>query len=209
MRRERAALSTEPGSPGSADATTPVVAPEPSPASAALPAAPAFPVFAVREWAARFYEQERLERDAVWWRLAWPFGVAVVLGLGAATVAWRWQVREPDVAFGAAVVLGAAAVGVTVGGLLRLRTVRARRAAATARPATLESLPEAARAVVLESPRLRFRRPTDGPGFVAVRDGVTAVAPVGDFAASVLVWALVMRGHVDGTLEDWVRGRHS
>ena len=60
---------------------------------------------------------------------------------------------------------------------------------------------------VLESPRLRFRRPTDGPGFVAVRDGVTAVAPVGDFAASVLVWALVMRGHVDGTLEDWVRGR--
>jgi hypothetical protein len=37
---------------------------------------------------------------------------------------------------------------------------------------------------------------------------VAAEAPVGELAASVLVWALVMRGQVDGTLEDWVRGRH-
>ena len=167
-----------------------------------------FPVFAVREWAARYYEQERLGRDATWWRLAWPFGVALVLAAGAATVARRWPVRESDLALGATVVLAAAAVGVTVGGLLRVRAVGTRRAAATARPATVESLPESARAIVLDSPRLRFRRPTDEPGFAGVRDDVAAAAPVGEFAASVLVWALVMRGQVDGSLEDWVRGRH-
>ena len=173
------------------------------------PLAPSgFPVFAVREWAARYYEQERLERDAACWRLAWPFGVALVLVAGAAAVAWRWPVRESDLAFGATVVLAAAAVGMTVGGLLRARPIRARRAAAAARPATVESLPESARALVLESPRLRFRRPVDGPGFAALRDDVAAAAPVGEFAASVLVWSLVMRAHVEGNLEDWVRGRH-
>ena len=169
---------------------------------------PGVPVFAVREWAARFYEQDRLERDAAWWRLTWPFAVALVLAAGSAVVVWRCQVREPDLVFGGAVVLAAAAVGVIVGGVLRVRTIRSRRVAAATRPATVESLPEPARALVLDSPRLRFRRPTDAPAFAAVRDEVTAAAPVGEFAASVLVWALVMRGHVDGTLEDWVRARH-
>ena len=70
------------------------------------------------------------------------------------------------------------------------------------RPATVESLPESARAIVLDSPRLRFRRPTDEPGFAAVRDDVAAAAPVGETGGLVLVWALVMRGQVDGTLED-------
>ena len=42
-----------------------------------------------------------------------------------------------------------------------------------------------------------------------MRDGVAAVAPMGEFAASVLVWALVMRDRVDGTLEDWVVGRRT
>ena len=45
-----------------------------------------FPVYAVREWAARFYEQERLKRDAAWWRLTWPFAVALALATGAAAV---------------------------------------------------------------------------------------------------------------------------
>jgi hypothetical protein len=176
---------------------------------AAPQAASGFPVFAVREWASRYYEQERLERDAAWGRLAWPFAVALVLAAGATAVAWRWPVGESDLGLGLAVVLAAAAVGVTTGGLLRVRAIRARRAVAAARPATVESLPESARAVVLDSPRLRFRRPADGPGFAALRDDVAAAAPIGEFAASVLVWSLVMRDHVDGTLEDWVRGRHT
>lgn len=218
MREQREAHSTGAVRRGPAHrmtaepASAPAAAPGGTPASAAEPvqaAAAGFPVFAVREWAARLYEQERLERDAVWWRQAWPFAVALALAAAAAGVAWRWPVRESDLALGAAVVLAAAAVGVTVGGLLRVRAVRARRAAAAARPATVESLPASARAVVLDSPRLRFRRPSDGPGFVALRDDVAAAAPMGEFAASVLVWSLVMRGHVDGTLEDWVRGRHT
>jgi len=221
MREQREAHSTdavrrgpthrttaEPASAPGALASTAGGAPAPA-AKPVQPAASGFPVFAVREWAARLYEQERLERDAVWWRQAWPFAVALGLAAAAAGVAWRWPVRESDLALGAAVVLAAAAVGVTVGGLLRLRAVRARRAAAAARPATVETLPESARAVVLDSPRLRFRRPADGPGFVALRDEVADVAPMGEFAASVLVWSLVMRDHVDGTLEDWVRGRHT
>jgi hypothetical protein len=106
-------------------------------------------------------------------------------------------------------VLAAAAVGVTVGGLLRLRATRRRQAVAATRPATVENIPQAAPAAVLDSPRLRFRRPIDGPSFAAVRDGVAAVAPMGEFAASVLVWALVMRDRVDGTLEDWVVGRRT
>lgn len=177
---------------------------EPSSATAV-----SFPVFAVREWAARLYEQERLKRDAAWWRLAWPFLLAVALSGAAAAVAWRYPVRQSDVAFGAVVVLAAAAVGVVVGGLLKVRTIRKRRAAAAAQPATVESLPESAKAAVLTSTRLRFRWPADGPSFTAARDSVAALAPVGEFAASVLVWALTMRGRVDGSLEDWVRGRHS
>lgn len=167
-----------------------------------------FPVFAVREWAARLYEQERLERDAAWWRLAWPFLLALTLGAAAVAVAWRWPIRQSDYAFGSVVVLAAAAVGVVVGGLLRVRAVRKRRAAAAAQPATVESLPESARAAVLASPRLRFRWPADEPSFTAARDSVASLAPMGEFAAAVLVWALTMRGRVDGTLEDWVRGRH-
>jgi hypothetical protein len=169
--------------------------------------ASAVPVFAVREWASRVHEQERLKREAAWWRLAWPFAVALVLAAGSGAVTRLWQVRESDLALGGAVVLGAAAVGVTAGGLIRWRAILRRQAVAAARPATVESLPEAARALVLESPRLRFRRPTDGPSFAAVRDDVAAAAPLGEFAASVLVWAVVMRDRVDGTLEDWVRGR--
>src|SRR3954469_1614642 len=165
------------------------------------------PVFAVREWAARFHEQQRLRQDAVWWRLAWPFAVTLLLGAGAAGVAWRWPLPETDWALGAAVVLAAAAIGTAVGGLVRLRAVRVRLAAARSRPATVEDIPAAARAVVLDSPRIRFRRPTDGAGFAAVRDAVAATVPVGGFAAAVLVWALVMQGRVDGSLEDWVRGR--
>lgn len=194
MRRERGAHRTDPVLPA------PVV---PAPAERVS----AVPVFAVREWASRVYEQERLKRDAAWWRLAWPFGVALVLAAGAGEVTRFWQVRESDIALGGAVVLAAAAIGVTVGGLLRWRAILRRQAIAAARPATVESLPPAARAVVLESPRLRFRSPTDGPSFAALRDEVAAAAPLGEFAASVLVWAVAMRGRVDGTLEEWVRGR--
>lgn len=206
MRRERAAHSTEPAR-SSTGTTMTSVAPVDRAVDGPTTLADGFPVFAVREWAARYYEQERLTRDAAWWRLAWPFGMALVLVGGAAVVVWHWQARVPDLAFGAALVLAAGAVGMVVGGLIRLRVIRARRKAAAARPATLESVPETARAAVLDSPRLRFRRPTDGAGFAAIRDNVAAAAPVGQFAASVLVWALVMRDHTDGTLEDWVRGR--
>ncbi|WP_196806050.1 hypothetical protein [Terracoccus sp. 273MFTsu3.1] len=208
MREQREAHSAEAVRRGPTHRTT-GVAPRSSVDDAAPQAASGFPVFAVREWASRFYEQERLERDAAWGRLSWPFVVALVLAAGAAAVAWRRPVGESDLGLGLVVVLAAAAVGVTIGGLLRVRSIRARRAVAAARPATVESLPESARAVVLDSPRLRFRRPADGPGFAALRDDVAAAAPVGEFAASVLVWSLVMRGHVDGTLEDWVRGRHT
>lgn len=194
MREERRAHRTHPGLPG----TDRLVRED---------ADSDFPVYAVREWAARFYEQERLRRDAAWWRLTWPFAVALALATAAAGVTRLWHVSESEIALGAAVVLGAAAVGVTVGGLLRWRATLRRRDVAAARPATVENLPHAARAAVLDSPRLRFRRPTDGPSFVAVRDGVASVAPMGEFTASVLVWALVMRGRVDGTLEDWVRDR--
>ena len=169
----------------------------------------AFPAFAVREWAARLYEQERLKRESRWWRLAWPFLLALVLAGGAAAVARRWPIRESDLALGATVVLAAAAVGVVGGGLLRVLAIRRRRAVAAAQPATLESLPEVAKAAVLASPRLRFRWPTDGPSFTSARDSVAGLAPVGEFAASVLVWALTMQGRVEGSLEDWVRGRRS
>lgn len=198
MRRERGAHRTDPVLP---DPVAPTVAPTVAPDVGAVP------VFAVREWASRLYEQERLKRDAAWWRLGWPFAVALVLAAAAGAVTRVWQVRESDAALGGAVVLAAAAVGVTVGGLIRLRAILRRQAVAATRPATVESLPAAARAVVLESPRLRFRSPTDGPSFAALRDEVAAAAPMGDFAASVLVWAVVMRGRVDGTLEDWVRGQ--
>ena len=208
MREQREAHSTDAVRRGPTHRMTGPTTP-PSTGDAAPQAASGFPVFAVREWASRYYEQERLERDAAWGRLAWPFAVALGLAAGAAVVAWRWPVGESDLGLGLAVVLAAAAVGVTIGGLLRVRAIRARRAVAAARPATVESLPESARAVVLDSPRLRFRRPADGPGFAALRDDVAAAAPVGEFAASVLVWSLVMRDHVDGTLEDWVRGRHT
>ena len=166
-----------------------------------------FPVFAVREWAARFYEQEQLKLDGASWRVGWPFGLASFLAAGAVALGWRWPLQESEVALGGAVVLAAAAIGVGVGGVIRWRAVRVRRRAATSRPATVESLPEAARAVVLDAPRLRFRQPVDGPGFAAARDHVAAQAPVGAFAAGVLVWAVAMRGRVDGTLEEWVRGR--
>jgi hypothetical protein len=168
-----------------------------------------FPVFAVREWAARFYEQERLKREATWWRLAWPFAAALALAVGAAAATRLWPSSASELARGTAVILAAAAFGVTAGGVLRWRATRRRQSVAAARPATVENIPLAARAAVLDSPRLRFRRPTDGPSFAAVRDGVAAVAPMGEFAASVLVWALVMRDRVDGTLEDWVVGRRT
>jgi hypothetical protein len=106
-------------------------------------------------------------------------------------------------------VLSAAAsvgVGVAVGGWVRLRRVRVRLTAATARPATVENLPEAARAIVYGLPQLRFRWPSDRPSFAAARDSVARLVPVGPFAASVLVWALTVRGNLDGSLEDWVRG---
>lgn len=167
-----------------------------------------FPIFVVREWAARFYEQDRLRRETVWWQLVWPFAVALVLAVGAAAVALRWRPHGPDAAFGSALLLSAAAIGMTVGGLLRLRALQVRRAAARAHPATVEELPRSARAAVLDSPRLRFRRPEDGASFAALRDEVAATAPVGQFAAAVLVWALVMQDSGEGTLEDWVRGRH-
>src|SRR6478672_9558295 len=128
-----------------------------------------FPVFAVREWAARFYEQERLKREATWWRLAWPFAAALALAVGAAAVTRHWPTSASELALGTAVILAAAAFGVTAGGVLRWRATRRRQSVAAARPATLENLPFAARAVVLDSPRLRFRRPTDGPSFAAVR----------------------------------------
>lgn len=167
-----------------------------------------FPIFVVREWAARFYEQDRLRHETVWWRLLWPFAVALVLALVAAGVALRWRPHGPDPVFGTAVLLSAAAIGMTVGGLLRLRGLQVRRAAARAHPATVDELPRSARAAVLDSPRLRFRRPEDGASFAALRDEVAAAAPVGQFAAAVLVWALVMQDAGNGTLEDWVRGRH-
>ncbi|GAB3871909.1 hypothetical protein [Terrabacter terrigena] len=166
-----------------------------------------FPVFAVREWASRFYEQHRLERDAVWWRIAWPFAVALALAALAALVGRQWALRQNDVAMGVAVVLAAAAVGVCVGGAIRWRSVSLRRRAARARPATVDDVPSAARAVVLDSPRLRFRRPADAAGFSAVRDDVASQVPVGAFAATVLVWALVVDGHGEGSLEEYVRGR--
>jgi hypothetical protein len=166
-----------------------------------------FPVFAVREWASRFYEQRRLERDGAWWRITWPFAVALLLAVGAVAVAWRWPLRDSDVSMGVAVVLAAAAAGVGIGGTIRWRAVSLRRKAARSRPATVDDVPGAARRVVLDSPRLRFRRPTDGAGFLAVRDDVAAQAPVGTFAATVLVWALVIDGQVEGTLEEWVRAR--
>ncbi len=166
-----------------------------------------FPVFAVREWASRFYEQRRLERDGAWWRLAWPFFIALLLGALAAGVATRWSLPQNDLALGACVVLTAAAVGVCVGGGLRWRAVRLRRKAAHARPATVDDLPGAARALVLDSPRLRFRRPADAAGVAALRDDVESLAPMGTFAATVLVWALVVDGDGETTLEDWVRGR--
>jgi hypothetical protein len=208
MLEHREARTTEAVARGPAhrvdEASTPM-----STREAAQPAGSGFPVFAVREWASRYYEQERLERDAAWPRLGWPFAIAVGLAAAGVVVARHWPVGESDLGLGLTVVLVAAAVGVTIGGVLRLRAIRARRAVAAARPATVESLPERARALVLDSPRLRFRRPIGGAGFVALRDDVAAAAPVGEFAASVLVWSLVMRGHVDGTLEDWVRGRHT
>ena len=193
MREERGARRIESAAPGTAVGRR--------------PPADHFPIFAVREWAARYYEQDRLRRETVWWRLSWPFAVALVLACGGA-VALRRYTGAPDLTFGSAVVLGAAAIGTAVGGLLRLRGLRARRAAARSHPATVEELPRAARAAVLESQRLRFRRPGDGASFAALRDEVAAAAPVGQFAAAVLVWALVMHDDVDGTLEDWVRGRH-
>ncbi len=165
-----------------------------------------FPVFAVREWASRFYEQRRLERDGAWWRLAWPFGVALLLGGLAGAVATRWPLTQNDVALGATVVLTAAAAGVCVGGIIRWRAVGLRRKAARSRPATVDELPSAARALVLDSPRLRFRRPADAAGIAAVRDDVASQAPLGRFAATVLVWALVVDDD-EATLEDWVRGR--
>ncbi|GAA5020571.1 hypothetical protein GCM10023258_09320 [Terrabacter aeriphilus] len=73
------------------------------------------------------------------------------------------------------------------------------------RPATVDSLPAAARDLVLDSPQLRYRRPRDAPGFAAARDAVARSAPVGPFAAGVLVWALAVDGHEDGTLEHWLR----
>lgn len=167
-----------------------------------------FPIFVVREWAARFYEQDRLRRETVWWRLLWPFAVALALALGAAAVALRSRPHGPDAVFGSVVLLTAGALGTAVGGMLRLRALQVRRAAARAHPATVDELPQPARAVVLDSPRLRFRRPGDGASFAALRDDVAAAAPVGQFAAAVLVWALVMQDAGDGTLEDWVRGRH-
>ena len=200
MRKEREARRARPASPSSDGYPD---GPVPQPAEPVTDV----PVFAVREWASRLYEQERLRRDAAWWRLAWPFVIALVLAAGAGSVTRVWRVGESDLALGAAVVLAAAAVGVTVGGLIRWRAILRRQAVAAARPATVESLPAAARAVVLDSPRLRFRRPTDGASFAALRDDVAAEAPMGEFAASVLVWAVVMRDHVDGSLEDWVRGR--
>lgn len=166
-----------------------------------------FPVFAVREWASRFYEQHRLRRDGAWWRIGWPFAVALVLVALAVMVGLRWPPRQSDVAMGVAVVLAAAAVGVAIGGTIRWRAVRLRRKAAHARPATVDDLPAAARAAVLDSPRLRFRRPADAAGFSAVRDDVASQTPVGTFAATVLVWALVMDGRDEGTLEEWVTGR--
>lgn len=165
-----------------------------------------FPVFAVREWASRFYEQHRLERDAVWWRLGWPFAVAIVLGALAALAGRRWAAQRDDLSLGVAVVLAAAAVGVLVGGAIQWRVVGLRRKAARARPATVDDVPSAARRAVFDSPRLRFRRP-DVAGLSAVRDDVAAQAPVGTFAATVLVWALVADGREEGTLEDWIRGR--
>ncbi|GAA2031366.1 hypothetical protein GCM10009740_21450 [Terrabacter terrae] len=195
MRQERGAGRNGPAAPGTSAERWP-------------PSRNHFPVFAVREWAARFYEQDRLRREAAWWRLAWPFGVAVLLAGAAAAVASRWHPRGPSLTFGAAVVLAAAAVGMTAGGLLRVRDIRSRQSAARAHPATVEEVPRAARAAVLESPRLRFRRPEDGASFAALRDEVAAAAPVGQFAAAVLVWALVMQDSAGGTLEDWVRGRH-
>lgn len=194
MREERGARRIGPVAPGTAVGRQ--------------PAAEHFPIFAVREWAARYYEQDRLRRETVWWRLAWPFAIALVLAGGGATLAVRRHSSGPDLAFGSAVVLAAAAIGMAVGGLLRLRGLRPRRAAARAHPATVDELPRAAKAAVLESQRLRFRRPEDGASFAALRDEVAAAAPVGQFAAAVLVWALVMQDGVDGTLEDWVRGRH-
>ena len=179
---------------------------QPSPGSDPLPPND-FPVFAVREWASRFYEQRRLERDGAWWRVAWPFAAALVLAVAAAAVSLRWPLAEHDLALGGAVVLGAASIGVCVGGILRWRAVSLRRKAARARPATVDDLPGAARALVLDSPRLRFRRPADSGGFAALRDDVVSRTPVGHFAATVLVWALVVDGAGEGTLEEWVRGR--
>ncbi|MGO4596027.1 hypothetical protein [Terrabacter sp. 2RAF25] len=166
-----------------------------------------FPVFAVREWASRFYEQHRLRRDGVWWRIGWPFAVALVLVALAVIVFVQWPPQQSGVAMGVAVVLAAAAVGVGAGGVIRWRAVRLRRKAARARPATVDDLPAAARAAVLGSPRLRFRRPADAAGLSAVRDEVASQTPVGTFAATVLVWALVMDGRDDDTLEEWVTGR--
>jgi hypothetical protein len=167
-----------------------------------------FPVFAVREWASRFYEQHRLERDGAWWRIGWPFAVATVLGAVAALAGRRWAARHDELGLGAAVVLAAAAVGLCVGGAIQWRAVGLRRKAARARPATVDDVPSAARSAVLDSPRLRYRRP-DAAGLSAVRDDLAAQAPVGTFAATVLVWALVVDGREEGTLEDWVRGRAS
>ena len=195
MREEQAASRIEPAQPGRS-----VVRHAQAPSH--------FPVFVVREWAARYYEQDRLRRELVWWRTLWPFALALVLALAAAVVALRWRPQGPDATFGAAVVLGATATGTAVGGLLRLRGLMVRRATARSHPATVEELPSSARAAVLGSPRLRFRRPEDGASFAALRDEVAAAAPVGQFAAAVLVWALVMRDTAEGTLEDWVRGRH-
>ena len=158
MREKRPARRTRPVLP---------VLPAPPGAGRRAEVGSDFPVFAVREWAARFYEQERLKREAAWWRLAWPFAVALALATGAAAVTRLWPVSASELALGTAVVLAAAAVGLTAGGLLRWRATRRRQSVAAARPATVENLPFAARAVVLDSPRLRFRRPTDGPSFAA------------------------------------------
>jgi hypothetical protein len=172
------------------------------------PLAPSdIPVFAVREWASRFYAQERLRRDAAWWRIGWPFVLALLLAGGALAAGRHWPPQDSDAAMGVVVVLASAAAGVGLGGIIRWRAVSLRRRVAGAHPATVENVPSAARAAVLGSPRLRFRRPVDDAAFLAVRDDVAAQAPVGLFAATVLVWALLMRDSVEGTLEDWVQGR--
>ncbi|MER7072003.1 hypothetical protein [Terrabacter sp. NPDC000476] len=184
-----------------------------SPATGTAPPSSTFPAHAVREWAARLHEQELARRDASPRRLAWPFAVAAALLVGALAVAvprlvasgWAGLSDGGGFAFGAVVVLVAATVGLLVGGALRLRQARRRLEVARRRPATVGSLPAAARDLVLDSPQLRYRLPRDAPGFAAARDAVARSAQVGPFAAGVLVWALAVDGREDGTLEHWLR----